>query len=118
MAAKDELGRLGESLAAHYLERAGFEILDRNWRCSQGEVDLVTREGGETVFVEVKTRSSTAFGHPFEAITGAKLNRLRKLAGAWREANPDQKGPYRIDGVAVHWAGEVEPEIEHLRGLR
>ena len=88
MAAKDELGARGERIAERHLVRRGLTLLDRNWRCPQGEIDLVLRDGDELVFVEVKTRSSVAFGHPLEAITAAKLARLRRLAGAWCEAHP------------------------------
>ena len=83
MAAKDVLGRRGEKLAADHLIASGFEIVDRNWRCSQGEIDIIATKNSELVFVEVKTRSSLAFGHPLEAITVAKLARLRRLAAAW-----------------------------------
>ena len=79
MAAKDELGARGERLAERHLVRSGLTLLDRNWRCPQGEIDLVLRDGDEVVFVEVKTRSSVAFGHPLEAITAAKLARSGKL---------------------------------------
>lgn len=115
MAAKDDLGRRGEELAAHYLERAGYTVIDRNWRCARGEIDLVAREGNDTVFIEVKTRSSTAFGHPFEAITARKLARLRRLALAWCEAHPYRRGVIRIDAIAVIAGDGREPTIEHLR---
>ena len=92
-------------------------MIERNWRCSQGELDIIARSGDELVFVEVKTRSSVAYGHPFEAITPVKLARLRRLAGAWCEAHPDQRGRVRIDAVAV-LAPRVGPvTIEHLEGV-
>lgn len=114
MAAKDELGKRGEQFAADYLGGKGFTVIDRNWRCPTGEIDLVATSGSELVFVEVKTRSSVAYGHPFEAITVHKLARLRKLAGAWCEAHPDTRSPIRIDvvGVIAPVGGDVE--IEHL----
>lgn len=114
MAAKDELGRRGEQLAAQFLHNAGYQLLDRNWRCALGELDIVVRTGDELVFVEVKTRSSRAFGHPFEAITGQKIARLRKLAFAWCEAHPGARGRVRIDAIAVIAARGVPVEIEHL----
>lgn len=94
MAAKDDLGRRGEDLAAQFLVDAGYTVIDRNWRCPRGEIDLVARDGEDTVFVEVKTRSSTAFGHPFEAITAQKLARIRGLAIAWCEAHPVHRGAH------------------------
>ncbi len=113
MAAKDELGSRGENIAERYLVRRGLTLLDRNWRCPQGEIDLVLRDGDEVVFVEVKTRSSVAFGHPLEAITAAKLARLRRLAGAWCEANPGT-ARIRIDAVAVIAPRDLPATVEHL----
>lgn len=115
MAAKDDLGRRGEDLAAQFLTDAGYTVIDRNWRCARGEIDLVARDGDDTVFVEVKTRSSTAFGHPFEAITPQKLARLRRLAGAWCEAHPSRHGAVRIDAIAVIALAGRAPTVEHLR---
>jgi putative endonuclease len=117
MAAKDDLGRRGEDLAAAYLEGRGLEILERNWRCSLGEIDIVARDGGTLVFAEVKTRSSVAFGHPLEAITAVKLARLRRLAGEWRAQHAAVSGGMRLDAVAVIAARGEGPVIEHLAGL-
>lgn len=114
MAAKDVLGRRGEAIAARHLIGRGLTIVERNWRCTHGEIDLVARDRGELVFVEVKTRSSLAFGHPLEAITPRKLARLRRLAGAWCLAHPDETGDIRIDAVAVIAPRAGEIEIEHL----
>ncbi|WP_169077494.1 YraN family protein [Microcella alkalica] len=113
MARKDVLGRTGEQLAVDHLIDQGFEIIERNWRCRDGEIDIVAREGRTTVVVEVKTRGGTAYGHPLEAITPVKLARLRRLAGAWCAAH----GPVtalRIDAIAVV-AGRAGIEIEHVR---
>ena len=115
VAAKDDLGRRGEDLAAQFLAVSGYTIIDRNWRCARGEIDLVARDGGETVFVEVKTRSSTAFGHPFEAITARKLARLRRLAIAWCDAHPYRRGVIRIDAIAVIAPRDSPAQIEHLQ---
>jgi putative endonuclease len=117
MAAKDDLGRRGEELAAHFLVNAGMSIVDRNWRCSQGEIDIVARDGVDLVFVEVKTRSSLAFGHPLEAITITKLARLRRLATSWCEVHPDTFYTIRIDAVAVIVPFRGAVEIEHLTGV-
>jgi putative endonuclease len=117
MAAKDVLGRRGERLAEQFLTGAGLVILDRNWRCPQGEIDLVAREGDELVFVEVKTRTSTAFGHPLEAITALKLARLRRLAAAWCAEHGTRARGFRLDAVAVVAPPTGEPVIEHLRRI-
>lgn len=82
------LGVYGEDLAARwYLER-GFELLERNWRCPQGEIDIVAAKDDVLVFSEVKTRTSDTFGEPFEAVGPAKQRRLRRLAGAWLRSLP------------------------------
>jgi putative endonuclease len=116
VAAKDELGRRGERLAEAHLVARGCAVLDRNWRCAQGEIDLVVRDGDEIAFVEVKTRTSVAYGHPLEAITVAKLARLRRLAGLWCAAHPGA-GRIRIDAVAVIAPFRGEPTVEHLSGV-
>lgn len=114
MAAKDDLGKRGESLAADHLVATGYRVLERNWRCSQGEIDIVAFKDNEVVFVEVKTRSSVAYGHPLEAITVAKLARLRRLAGAWCQAHPDVRSAVRIDAIAIIAPTRGLIEIEHL----
>jgi len=115
MAAKYDLGARGENLATDHLTSAGLEILDRNWRCSQGELDIVARERDELVFVEVKTRSSVLFGHPFESITATKLSRLRRLAAAWCNEHPGSGSTVRIDAIAVIVPSRGDIEIEHLK---
>lgn len=115
MAAKDVLGRRGEELAARHLAALGLTIVERNWRCSQGEIDIVALDAGEVVFVEVKTRSSVAFGHPLEAITPAKLARLRRLAAAWCGAHPGSHDRIRIDVIAVIAPFRGEVQVEHLK---
>lgn len=118
MKAKDALGRQGEDVAASYLADQGFTVVERNWRCEHGELDVIAVDGRDTVFVEVKTRSSTAFGHPFEAITDAKLARLRRLASAWCEAQAGARpGVIRIDVVSVLIRDGGLPLVEHLRGV-
>jgi putative endonuclease len=116
MRAKDELGRCGEQAAAEYLERAGFRILDRNWRCAEGELDIVAAERRVLVICEVKTRSSVRYGDPLEAISRAKRNRLRRLAIRWLVANGMLFDEVRIDvvGLVKDQAGGFS--VEHVRG--
>lgn len=120
MAAKDTLGRDGEDAVASYLTRCGYAILDRNWRCPQGEVDIVALDDAELVIVEVKTRTSELFGHPFEAVDHRKRSRLWRLAGAWCRQHPDaaRGRRVRLDAVAVLGADAEAFRIEHLRDLR
>ena len=117
MARKDELGRLGEDCAAAFLAGAGYVVVARNWRCAQGEIDLIVAKDGDIVFVEAKTRSGTGYGHPFEAITVAKLARLRRLAGAWCAQFEPRAKNIRIDAVAVIARPGRVPVVEHLEGV-
>ena len=87
MGAKDVLGKEGEQAAVSYLERCGFRILDRNWRCADGEIDIVAADRHTFVVCEVKTRSGTRFGTPLEAVGQAKRRRLRRLAALWLAAH-------------------------------
>jgi putative endonuclease len=104
-------------LARTVLERAGMQILDANWRCRIGELDIVALEADELVFVEVKTRTSTAFGHPAEAVTARKVARLRRLAGAWLQAHDVHAAGMRIDVVAIVSRTGRPALVEHLRGI-
>lgn len=113
MAAKDRLGQRGERIAERHLVACGMTVVDRNWRCPQGEIDLVLSDGDETVFVEVKTRSSLTYGHPLEAITVVKLARLRRLAAAWCAAHPGADR-IRIDAVAVVAPRGAPATVDHL----
>ncbi|GAB3608226.1 MULTISPECIES: YraN family protein [Humibacter] len=120
MAKKDELGRRGEELAARYLKARGYRVIERNWRCPQGEIDIVAERGGELAVVEVKTRSSTVYGHPFDAITPVKAARLRLLAGLWCEASAHPPRSLRIDAIAVlapAGIADADVVIEHLIGV-
>ena len=106
--ARRRLGIQGEDLAAAWYEAGGYQVVDRNGRCREGEIDLVCRRGPLVVFCEDKTRRSDAFGHPAEAVTPAKQQRLRILAGRWMEASgPGRAGQIRFDVAAV-LAGELE----------
>lgn len=95
------LGRVGEEVVARYLDRKGLHVLDRNWRCADGEIDIVALSDATLVVVEVKTRVGHGYGHPLEAINGAKLRRLQHLARAWRDTHPIRTDGIRIDAAAV-----------------
>jgi putative endonuclease len=88
MRVKDAVGRFGEQLAVQHLEAAGMQVLARNWRCREGELDVVARDGPTLVFVEVKTRSRLGFGAPAEAVDRAKSARIRQLALRWLTGAP------------------------------
>lgn len=121
MRMKDVVGRHGEDLAADHLEAAGLQILARNWRCRDGELDIVARDGPSLVFVEVKTRSSLAYGAPGEAVGRAKSARIRQLALRWIMAQRDLGeaafwSTVRFDVVSVVRAPDGF-QIAHLRGV-
>jgi putative endonuclease len=117
MRQKDILGRQGEQVAAEYLERAGFRILDRNYRCSGGEIDIVAADRRELVACEVKTRSDVRYGAPVEAVTSEKLRRLRRLAVRWVLTHGLTFDGLRVDIVGVLRSSSGEFTIEHLRGV-
>lgn len=96
------LGASGEARTAAAYEAAGYRVVDRNWRCRDGEIDLVVRRGSTLVFCEVKARSSTAFGLPAEAVGRQKQARLRRLALAWLAAHDGAGGAdIRFDVASV-----------------
>jgi putative endonuclease len=110
------LGRRGEEAAARYLAGAGWHILDRNWRCPDGELDIVARDGSDLVVCEVKTRTSAAFGTPVEAVNWAKLARLNRLAQAWQADRGLARVTARIDILGLLAVGPDRFTIEHVRG--
>lgn len=110
------LGLKGEDAAARYLEAKGMRILDRRWRTAAGEIDLVADDGGEVVFVEVKTRMGDAFGAPEESVTARKRRNLRAVAAAYLEARGLWDAPYRIDVVAVMPDQQGMARLRHLEG--
>ena len=101
VAAKDALGRRGEDLAVEYLQRRGFVVLSRNWRCRDGELDVVAVDRTRLVVCEVKTRSGTAFGEPAEAVTRNKAARIRRVTQAWLTEHQVRWCEIRFDVVAV-----------------
>ena len=113
MAAKDELGRRGEDAAVRYLEQRGLVVLSRNWRCRDGELDVVATDCGQLVVCEVKTRSGTRFGEPAEAVTGRKAATIRRVTQAWLAAHRVGWCPIRFDVVAVLMEPGREPTLRH-----
>ena len=111
------LGRFGEAYAARHLVEQGMVVLDRNWRCPAGEIDLVLRDGRVLVVCEVKTRSSTAYGSPLEGVTDRKAARLRRLAAQWLADHDLHPDDVRIDLVGVLARAGVAPQLVHLRGV-
>jgi len=115
--AKDGLGRYGEDVAARHLAAQGIVVLERNWRCEAGEIDIVGREGRVLVICEVKTRSGTRFGTPLEAVTRAKAARLRRLATRWLAERGVRPVAVRFDVVGVVQDGHGPARVEHVRDV-
>lgn len=105
------LGLAGEDLAAAWYEAHGYEVLARNWRVREGELDLVVRRARTLVFCEVKTRSSTAFGSPAEAVTRDKRDRIRHLAATFLQTSPVKAREIRFDVAAV-----LDGHVEIIEG--
>lgn len=116
MVAKGQLGRHGEQIATEFLQARGLRILARNWRCREGEIDILAQDGNALVVVEVKTRSGRSHGTAFEAVTREKLLRLRRLAGRWLATQPERFGAIRVDVVALErFAGDFA--VRYERGV-
>jgi putative endonuclease len=116
MAAKDAVGRYGERVAVDYLTAQGMRLLDRNWRCSAGEIDAIFRDGSVLVFAEVKTRRSDRYGTPADAVGYVKQTRLRRLAAIWLAQSDVRSTEIRFDLVCVRPQRAGAADIEHLKG--
>ena len=112
------LGTFGESLVADFRMQQGDEILDRNWRVREGEIDLVSLDKSGTFhFIEVKTRSSLAYGHPFEAISKVKLLRMQRLAMGWLVTHDCFGCEYSIDIASVLMNPDGTHSLEYRPGV-
>jgi putative endonuclease len=114
-----EIGALGEALAVDHLTSLGLRVLDRNWRCRYGELDIVAADitTRTVIFVEVKTRTSDQFGGVEQAVTPDKVRRLRRLAGLWLAGQDGSWAAVRIDVIGVRIGRLREPEISHVQGV-
>jgi putative endonuclease len=110
------LGSHGERIAAAYLTDAGLRVLDRNWRCREGELDIVARDADALVFCEVKTRRGVGYGHPVDAVTPAKRRRLRLLAQRWLAVHDEHAPDVRFDVVGVLVRPARPALVTQLRG--
>lgn len=108
-------GKLGEDIAARFLVGKGYHVVCRNWRCRQGEIDLVCRDGRELVFLEVKTRRSLAFGGPADGVGCIKLRRFRHAISAYLSQEP-KLIKFRIDCVLI-WLANSRAKICHLKNI-
>jgi putative endonuclease len=109
-----ELGQAGENLAVSFLEKNGYRIVERNWRCRYGELDIIAREGGSLVFVEVRSRRSLRYGTAAESVDWRKRKKLRQLALIYLSERQFGHFSYRFDVITVFFAGKGEPQISHI----
>jgi len=112
---RQQLGNWGEERAAKFLRARGYNIIERNWRCAVGELDLIAWEGECLVFIEVRTRRSRRYGTPEESVTPAKQARLIELAHIYLQEHPELEGDWRIDVVAVELRRGLLPRINLIR---
>ena len=110
------LGQLGEDMAARHLQRLGYVILERNYRCPQGEVDIVARDGERLAFVEVRARRGTAFGTPKESVTARKQARLATVARNYLQEHNCSDVDWGIDVVALQFT--PRGVLQHMELIR
>jgi putative endonuclease len=112
---RQAVGAYGERLASQFLEAAGLVVLARNWRCAEGEIDLILLDGEDVVFCEVKTRRSEMFGTPAEAVGWIKVRRLRRVAARWLAQSPMHPREIRFDVISVRLRRRGASVVEHVR---
>lgn len=114
-----EIGALGEQLAVQHLQALGLTVLERNWRCRYGELDVIAVDdaAGVVVFVEVKARTTDRFGGVAYAVTPDKVRRLRRLAGLWLASEGRRWSGVRIDVIGVRFGRTRTPELTHLQAV-
>ena len=118
MSLKDNIqkGRIGEDIAKSYLLNLGYKIIDSNWHYSKNaEIDIIAEDNKTLVFIEVKTRTSLNYGHPFEAINQTKINKIQSAILAYLSISDKKYISYRFDGIAI--IGLENPTIEHIKNL-
>jgi putative endonuclease len=106
MLKRKDTGRLGEKLAGEHLKKKGYRILETNYRCRTGEIDIVARHQGDLVFIEVRTKANLEFGTPEESITEAKMKHLRSAANHYIQERNYQSDSWRIDVVVLELTGK------------
>ena len=109
-------GKQGENIAEKYIKKLGYKIIERNWHYSKNaEIDIIADDNGTLVFIEVKTRTTLNYGHPFEAIDKTKIQKIHKAIYAYLNEYETQYNNFRFDGIAI--IGLKDPKIEHIKDL-
>lgn len=116
-AQRKALGNYGEDIAAAHLSNLGMVVLERNYRCAHGEIDIVARDGTTLVICEVKTRRGLAYGTPAEAVTASKASRLRRLTAHWMTVHDVSPASVRIDVVSVLVPRRGAASVERIEGV-
>jgi len=106
---RKKLGQIGEKLAADFLKKRGYKVMERNYRTRGGEIDIVARHGSTLVFVEVRTKSGPGFGTPEESITAAKRSRMVECGMAYLQSHEQSAADWRIDVVAIEMGPSGKP---------
>ncbi|MDY8093869.1 YraN family protein [Paenibacillus polymyxa] len=109
-------GAMGEEAAALFLENLGYRIIERNWRCRSGEIDLITKQEHTFVFIEVRSRSSSKYGTPAESVTARKIAQVRQTAAVYLHMNGIGDAPIRFDMISVQLTDEKAVVTDHLIG--
>ncbi|MBE0335451.1 YraN family protein [Paenibacillus sp. 23TSA30-6] len=107
-------GALGEHAAASFLENLGYRIIERNWRCRSGEMDLIAAQHDILVFIEVRSRSSSSYGTPAESITARKITQVRQTAAVYLHMNGIEDVPIRFDMISVRLIDETAVVTDHI----
>ena len=115
MSSPRDLGILGEKLALNYLSQLGYHLLERNYRCRLGEIDLIMQDGSVIVFIEVKARRATLYGMPQEAVGPVKQAKIRRLAEYYLMVKEENECSLRFDVVAIRFEKTGNQEIEHFK---
>ncbi len=112
---KKVIGKEGEEIAAKFLTQKGFEILERNYQYSHGEIDIVAKDNGVLVFVEVKTRLNLEFGEPEYAINRKKIQQIKKMAELYLFDKEIEEADCRFDVIAILFEDKSNPKITHYK---
>ncbi|TLM77464.1 MAG: YraN family protein [Actinobacteria bacterium] len=112
---RNDVGRRGEDAAVAYLERSGIRVLERNWRCRAGEIDVIGTDGATLVLIEVKTRRTVAKGSPEEAVTPTKRRRIARVAAGYLATLAEQPPAVRFDVVTLFVLGPERALLRHHR---
>ncbi len=109
-------GQKGENIAAEYIKKLGYKIIDKNWHYSKNaEIDIIAEDKGTLVFIEVKTRTTLNYGHPFEAINQTKIAKIHNAIYGYLSKTENKYNSFRFDGIAI--IGLDNPKIEHIKDL-